>query len=68
MNGISFELKGGESLGIVGHTGSGKSTIIRMLYRFYDMINKDADEEEGGGKITIDGQDITKLTLKDLRS
>jgi len=43
----------------VGSTGSGKSTIMRLLYRFYDIDS---------GHIFIDGQDISDLKLTDLRS
>lgn len=46
-------------MAIVGSTGSGKSTIMRLLYRFYDI-----DE----GHILVDGQDITRMKIKDLRS
>ena len=56
---MSFTVKAGTSVGIVGQTGSGKSTIMRLLYRFYDVT---------GGSILIDGQDISKMALKDLRS
>jgi len=55
---MSFTIEPGTSVGIVGQTGSGKSTIMRLLYRFYDII---------GGQILIDGQDIAKMALKDLR-
>ena len=37
LKGVSFTVPGGKSIGIVGHTGSGKSTIMRLLYRFYDL-------------------------------
>lgn len=37
LDNISFTAEGGQSIGIVGHTGSGKSTIMRLLYRFYDQ-------------------------------
>ena len=56
---LSFKVPAGKSVGIVGSTGSGKSTIMRLLYRFYDI-----DE----GKILIDGQDITTMRVNDLRS
>lgn len=49
----------GEKIGFVGHSGSGKSTITRMLLRFVDIK---------GGEILIDGQDITKLKQDDLRA
>ena len=50
LDGLSFTVEPGTSVGIVGHTGSGKSTIMRLLYRFYDVT---------GGQILIDGQDIS---------
>jgi ATP-binding cassette subfamily B protein len=56
---VSFEAKPGETIAIVGATGAGKSTIINLLLRYYDI-----DE----GSIKLDGVDIRKLTLKDLRS
>jgi ABC-type multidrug transport system fused ATPase/permease subunit len=59
LDDISFTIEAGQSVGIVGQTGSGKSTIMRLLYRFYDITS---------GRITIDGQDITKASLADLRS
>ena len=46
IHNISFKIKAGQSVGIVGQTGSGKSTIMRLLYRFYDL---------SGGQILIDG-------------
>jgi ATP-binding cassette subfamily B protein len=56
---VSFEAEPGETVAIVGATGAGKSTIINLLMRFYD-INK--------GRIALDGVGIKKLTLKELRS
>ena len=56
---ISFSLSAGKTLGIMGATGSGKSTIINLLQRFYDVK---------GGAIRLDGVDIRDLTLKQLRS
>ena len=56
---INFEIRRGQSLGIVGPPGSGKSTITHLLSRFYDVSD---------GKITIDGQDIREVTLESLRS
>lgn len=58
LNGISFEARRGETLGIVGPPGSGKSTIAHLIPRFYDVA---------GGAITIDGQDIRDVTLASLR-
>jgi len=55
---VSFALPAGQTLAIVGATGSGKSTIARLLYRFYDV---------NGGRITIDGQDIRAVTQASLR-
>ena len=59
LKNISFSLKPGQTLGIMGETGSGKSSIIHLLQRFYDVT---------GGAICLDGTDIRKLTLKQLRS
>ncbi len=58
LNDISFKVKEGESLGIIGATGSGKSTIINLLMRFYDCDK---------GEILIDGKNIKSYSLKDLR-
>ena len=55
---LSFTAKRGETVGIVGPPGSGKSTIAHLIPRFYDV---------SGGRITIDGQDISKVTLDSLR-
>ena len=56
---ISFDVKPGESVALVGPTGAGKSTIVSLLSRFYDLDS---------GKITIDGKDISQATLHSLRS
>ena len=56
---ISFTVKPGESVALVGPTGAGKSTIVNLLSRFYNV---------DGGRILIDGQDIAKVTLASLRS
>lgn len=55
---INFALKRGETLGILGATGSGKSTILNLLLRFYDV---------DGGEILIDGRDIRTIPIKQLR-
>ncbi len=59
LNDVSFELDSGETLAIVGSTGSGKTTIINILNRFYEIQN---------GKIKVDGIDIKKYTLESLRN
>ncbi|HKJ86315.1 MAG TPA: ABC transporter ATP-binding protein, partial [Spirochaetia bacterium] len=56
---VSFEIHRGQTLGIVGPPGAGKSTIAHLIPRFYDVTE---------GSITIDGQDIRDVTLKSLRS
>lgn len=56
---LSFTVPAGQSVALVGATGSGKSTIMRLLYRFYEV-----DE----GQVLVDGQDITKMKIDDLRS
>jgi len=56
---VSFEAKPGKTLAIVGATGAGKSTIINLLLRYYDIQN---------GQILLDGVDIRDLTLHQLRS
>ena len=56
---ISFHLPYGKTLGIMGATGSGKSSIINLLQRFFDVSN---------GSVKLDGVDIRDLTLKQLRS
>ena len=56
---VSFRVKPGEKVALVGHTGAGKTTIINLLCRFYE-INK--------GQILIDGVDIQKMNLEELRN
>lgn len=58
LKNVSFEARKGETIGIVGPPGSGKSTIAHLIPRFYDAT---------GGRITLDGQDIRKVTLASLR-
>ena len=59
LHGISFKVKAGETVAIVGATGAGKSTIINLLNRFYEI---------NAGNILIDGHSIQEYTLKSLRS
>ncbi|WP_339191144.1 ABC transporter ATP-binding protein [Paenibacillus sp. FSL P2-0121] len=58
LKGIDLDVKAGQSIALVGHTGSGKSTIINLIGRFYDIKS---------GRITIDGEDIRGVTLDSLR-
>ncbi|KAH7108101.1 hypothetical protein BKA62DRAFT_609850 [Auriculariales sp. MPI-PUGE-AT-0066] len=60
LNGVSFKIAKGQSVALVGQTGSGKSTALRLLYRFYDLA-------DGQGRILIDGQDIRNVTQSSLR-
>ncbi len=59
LNALSFKLKAGEKLALVGSSGAGKSTIAKLLFRFYDPSE---------GQIKIDGQDIKGVTQHSLRS
>ncbi|XP_047316294.1 ABC transporter C family member 10-like [Impatiens glandulifera] len=59
LRGISCTFKGGHKIGIVGRTGSGKTTLIGALFRLVEPV---------GGKIIVDGIDITTIGLNDLRS
>ncbi len=58
LKNISFRVRPGETIALVGETGSGKTTIINLISRFYDIQ---------GGRILIDGHDISKVTLESLR-
>lgn len=58
LDNVSFTVPAGKSYALVGATGSGKSTILRLLYRFYEIQS---------GQILIDGQDIKKMRLQELR-
>jgi ATP-binding cassette subfamily B protein len=55
---LSLEILAGNTIAIVGSTGSGKSTLVKLLLRFYEVEN---------GKITLDGIDLQQLNLRDLR-
>lgn len=58
LKNINFEVKQGQTVALVGHTGSGKSSIINLLFRFYDPQK---------GTITIDGQNVTELPKQWIR-
>jgi len=55
LKGINLKIDGGSTVAIVGETGSGKSTTLKLLHRFYDVKS---------GSIEIDGQDIRHITIK----
>jgi ATP-binding cassette subfamily B protein len=57
-DGLSVELRAGERIGLVGRSGSGKTTFVKLVQRLYDV---------SGGRILIDGQDIAKATQQSLR-
>lgn len=59
LNDISFKVKAGQSVALVGHSGGGKSTIMSMILRFYDPNR---------GSVKLDGHDVSDLTLKSLRN
>ncbi|MGN0598352.1 MAG: ABC transporter ATP-binding protein [Oscillospiraceae bacterium] len=59
LHDLSFDIKAGESVALVGPTGAGKTTIVNLISRFYDTT---------GGRVLIDGRDISEVTLKSLRS
>ena len=59
LKNVSFTVKPGQSVALVGPTGAGKSTIVSLVSRFYNV---------GSGQVLNDGQDISKVTLSSLRS
>lgn len=61
LKGINLDIPKGHMVGIVGHTGSGKSTMMSLLLRFYDLKADDL------GKIYVDGEDITSLSKRTYR-
>ena len=56
---ISFTIKKGQTVALVGHSGAGKTTILNLICRFFDPAS---------GRITLDGNDIRKITMSSLRS
>jgi ATP-binding cassette subfamily B multidrug efflux pump len=59
LQNLSFDIQAGESIALVGPTGAGKTTVVNLISRFYNVTN---------GKILIDGHDIAEVKLKSLRS
>ncbi len=59
VSGLSFSVRPGDTVAIVGHTGAGKTTVVNLLMRFYELDS---------GRITIDGTDIASVPLDSLRS
>ncbi len=59
LDGVSFRVAPGETLGIAGPTGAGKSTLVKLVLRLYDVT---------GGAVAIDGRDVRDLALADLRA
>jgi ATP-binding cassette subfamily B protein len=58
-DGLSVEIRAGERVGLVGRSGSGKTTFVKLVQRLYDV---------SGGRVLIDGQDVAKATQQSLRS
>ena len=58
LKNVDFDVKAGQSIALVGPTGAGKTTVVNLISRFYDLDS---------GKILIDGNDISKVTLNSLR-
>jgi ATP-binding cassette subfamily B protein len=58
LKNVSLEAKPGETVALLGSTGSGKTTIINLIPRFYDV---------SGGRVTVDGYDVREVTLESLR-
>ncbi|MFV0319452.1 MAG: ABC transporter ATP-binding protein [Microbacterium sp.] len=59
INDLSFRVEPGQTVAIVGPTGAGKTTLVNLLMRFYEL---------DGGRILLDGQDIAQLTRRDVRA
>ncbi|MCA8938470.1 MAG: ATP-binding cassette domain-containing protein, partial [Planctomycetes bacterium] len=58
LKGLNFTIKPGETVGFAGTTGAGKSTMVKLLLRLYDV---------SGGSLTIDGVDVRQMRMRDLR-
>ena len=62
LKGVSLDIKAGELVGLVGHTGSGKSSMMNLLLRFYDL------NDPLSGKIYVDGMDISSISKRTYRT
>jgi ATP-binding cassette, subfamily B, bacterial MsbA len=58
LRGVTLQARRGESIALVGPSGGGKSTLLNLIARFYDV---------GGGRVTLDGRDVREITLASLR-
>ncbi len=67
LKNVSFKIQPGETIAIVGHTGAGKTTIISLLGRFYDLPRIDPGKDGLSGQILVDGIDLRDIKKQDLR-
>lgn len=68
LKGLNVEIKGGERIGVVGRTGSGKSSLLLTLLRLVEPNLGKIDEKDYQSPITVDGIDVLRVGLRDLRS
>ena len=59
LSGISLQVRAGQTVGVIGGTGSGKTTLVNLIPRFYDVA---------GGQVLVDGKDVRQWPLKELRN
>ena len=59
LHDVDFSVRAGQTVALVGHTGAGKSTLVKLLTRFYDPT---------AGRVTIDGHDLRDVSIRSLRS
>ncbi|MGM9899987.1 MAG: ABC transporter ATP-binding protein [Bacilli bacterium] len=64
LKGVSFDIKAGQMIGLVGHTGSGKTSLMNLLLRFYDL---DETQDPPCGHIYVDGKDIKTYSKRTYR-
>ena len=68
LKGLSVDIEGGERIGVVGRTGSGKSSFLLTLLRLVEPALSEVDEKEYQSPIVVDGVDVLRIGLRDLRS